>query len=110
MATLLTIDPGDRPFFELISRIAFCNPFSDERAEFDARIVGHPVDMMAETHLDEMTGIISGQVEKLETKGAADVRKYSVRDRELMQTVFLFEIFHKFWHELDALIVEQVKL
>jgi len=40
----------------------------------------------------------------------AHVRKYSPRDRELMQTVFLFETFHRFCADLDQLIAEQLRL
>jgi DNA-binding NtrC family response regulator len=110
MASITRIPPGDREFFELIARIAFCNPFTDERPALDARIVGHPVELFAEAHLDEMTQIISARVQKLEEQGMADVRKYSVSDRALMQIVFLFEIYHQFYREFDQLILDQVRL
>src|SRR5258708_26813189 len=110
MASLSTISSDDRPFFELIAKTAFCNPFSDERAEFDAQIVGHPVDVFAESHLNEFTAVISKRVQKLEEEGGADARKYAGRDRNLMQTVFLFEVFHRFCHDFDRLILDQVRL
>ncbi len=110
MAARPRLDPGDREFFELIASIAFCNPFTDERPALDARIVGHPVELFAEAHLDEMTRLISARVQKLEEQEMADVRKYSAEDRALMQIVFLFEIYHQFYRQLDQLILDQVRL
>jgi len=109
MASAATIPSEDRELYQLIARTAFCNPFSEERPELDAQIVGHPVDPFSETHLEELTRIISSRVEKLESKGLADVRKYSTRDRELVQTVFLFEAFHFFCRDFDQLILDQAK-
>jgi DNA-binding NtrC family response regulator len=57
-----------------------------------------------------MTQVISRRVQDLETRGLADVRKYPAADRDLMQTVFLFELFHVFCRAFDQLILDQVKL
>jgi two-component system, NtrC family, response regulator HydG len=110
MATRARIEPADREFFAVVSQTAFCNPFSEQRAELDARIVGHPADVFSAAHLDEMTQVICGRVQKLEAGGLANVQRYSGTDRELMQTVFLFELFHVFCRALDQLILDQVKL
>jgi len=110
MAAHAKIAPTDRQFFELIAQTAFCNPFADQRAELDARIVGHPVDVFSDAHVDELTRVITSRVQKLETEGKADLRKYSAADRRLMQTVFLFELYHHFYQDFDQLILEQVRL
>jgi DNA-binding NtrC family response regulator len=110
MALRVGIAPADREFFTVVAQTAFCNPFSEQRPELDASIVGHPVEPLSDAHLDEMTQVISQRVRELEARGLADVRKYSAADRDLMQTVFLFELFHVFCRPLDQLILEQVKL
>jgi DNA-binding NtrC family response regulator len=104
------LEPADRELFEVVAQTAFCNPFSEERTKLDARIIGHPLEPFCETHLDEMTQVISGRVQKLEAQGMADVRKYSGAQRDLMQTVFLFELFHVYCRAIDQLILDQVKL
>jgi DNA-binding NtrC family response regulator len=106
----ITIASADREFFETIAQTAFCNPFSEQRVELDTKIVGHAVEPFSEEHLDEMTGVVAARVRKLETQGRADVRQYAAKDRPLMQTVFLFDIFHQFHHALDEFIHEQVRL
>jgi DNA-binding NtrC family response regulator len=109
MGTSIVIAPADRQFFELIARTAFCNPFSPERSELDAKIVGHSVDVFSDVHVDELTRVIVSRVQKLESEGKADVRKYPATDRRLMQTVFLFELYHQYYRHFDQLILEQVR-
>ena len=64
-----SIEPADREFFAVVAQTAFCNPFSEQRPELDASIVGHPVEPLSEAHLDEMTQVISARVQKLEAAG-----------------------------------------
>src|SRR5262249_28321131 len=47
------IETAERDFFQLIARTTACNPFSEERTDLDARIVGHPVEMFSDAHLEE---------------------------------------------------------
>jgi DNA-binding NtrC family response regulator len=109
MPAIATISPAEREFFQTVAQTAFCNPFSEQRANIDAAIVGHAADPLSESHLDEFTSVVSARVQKLEAAGLADVRRYGSRDRALMQTVFLVELFHAFCHDLDNLILAQAK-
>jgi DNA-binding NtrC family response regulator len=110
METKAKLGAADRDFFQTIFETAFCNPFSEERTALDAKIVGHAIQPFAESHLDEMTRTISGQVQKLEAQGLADVRQFPAEDRALMQTVFLFEIYHLHYQDFDQLILDQLRL
>jgi len=110
MAAAVRLESSDREFFEVVFQIAFCNPFSEHRLELDAKLLGHPVGHSPEEHLDEFSSVISARVQKLEAEGQADVRRYSDSDRDLMQTVFLFETYHQFCRDFDRLILDQVKL
>src|SRR4051794_25244531 len=96
MATRIRLEGAQRQFFELVAQIAFCNPFSKERPELDARVVGHSVDVFSDKHPEELTRAIAEQIGSLEKQGLADMRKYAGQDRQLMQTVFLFESYHLF--------------
>jgi len=110
MSASLRSESSDREFFEVLFQIAFCNPFSEQRLELDAKILGHPVGRSPEEHLDEFTSVITARVQKLEAQRLADVRRYSGAERELMHTVFLFETYHQFCRDFDQLILDQVKL
>lgn len=104
------LEPADREFFAVVVQIAFCNPFSENRLALDAKILGHPVGQSPEEHLDEFTAIITARVQKLAAQGLADVRRYAAADRELIQTVYLFETYHQYCRDFDQLILDQVKL
>src|SRR5712672_620204 len=110
MAAQSSIPPAERPFFELIAQTAFANPFSAKRAELHAKTVGHPADVFSDSYVDELTGVITARVQKLETEGKADLRKYPAADRRLMQTVFLFEFYHQYYKDINQLILDQVRL
>lgn len=104
-----SLSAADREFFAIVAETAFCNPFSERRPQLDAQIIGHAVAPYSESHLGELTQAVSQRVAKLETDGLADVKRFSGAERDLMQTVFLFEIFHRFCQEFDQLIVAQAQ-
>src|SRR5262249_22173439 len=81
-----------------------------ERAELDAKIVGHTADVFSDAHVEELTRVIATRVQKLESEGKADLRKYPAADRRLMQTVFLVELYHQYYQQFDELILDQVRL
>ena len=110
MVTSQRLAPGDREFFGLVAQTAVCNPFTEERARLDGEIVGRVVSPLSEDHLEEMMQVISGRLAKLEGQGLASLRRFSEPDRGLMQTVFLFEIYHQFYRDFDQLILDQVRL
>ena len=99
------LDAADREFWQLISRAAFANPFSPERRELDLRIAGTP-----ETNLEKLAATVFERVGKIEKEDAANFRAYSGVDTEIMRTGFLFEVYHRFYEQLDHLIQEQSRL
>lgn len=105
-----SLDSTEQTFFENVARIAFCNPFSDERGLLDSALVGHSVDLFSDSHAGEIARVIAEPIAKLDRKGMGTLKKYGPRDRELMQTVFLMECFHQFCPQFDQLIKEQLKL
>jgi hypothetical protein len=99
----------DREFFALVAQAAFCNPFSQHRAELDERLVGHRVDPLGESHVEEMLRVVAGRLQKLAMLGAKQLQHFRGDDRDLMKVVFLFEIYHAYCRDFDELILEQVR-
>ncbi|MEK7678161.1 MAG: sigma 54-interacting transcriptional regulator [Verrucomicrobiota bacterium] len=110
METNVSIESADREFFELIAQAAFSNPFSEERAELDQRIVGRPLNPFLEDRPDLLAQIVSDRLRKLEAQGLSELRHCAGEDRPLMQTVFLFEVYHQYCHDFDQLTLDQIKL
>ncbi len=103
------IGAADREFWELIARAAFCNPFSDERAELDQRFIGSAADPYSAARVERLRQVISERVRKLEAAGLADVRRFAGTEREVMRAGFLFEVFHEFCLRFDELVQEQLQ-
>ena len=100
---------AERDFFGLVAQAAFSNPFGNARVELDLKIAGCPADAGDEQRVECVTGKIAESVRRLEAEGRADVRLYSGEERYMMQSVFLFEVFHCFISELDRLIRDQIR-
>jgi hypothetical protein len=110
MAITITLSPDDREFFQIVAQSTFCNPFSEQRQILDAKIVGHPVELLSESHLQEMSRIVSNRLAKLPTHGQAELRHFSGADQELMRIAFLFDVYHQFCNPMDELIAQQTRL
>ena len=95
MSSRVPIEPEDRPFFELVAQVAFCNPFSSQRAELDEQILGGRVDPLTGNPGGQVTESVTRRLLRLAERGVAHLQCYSGKDRDLMQTVFLFEVYHQ---------------
>ena len=100
----------EQQFFELVARAIFVNPFSDERAEVDALIVGDKSASAADA--DERTRLfvprVAERIERLRARGAGSVQAFSGQDRELVEHAHLFDVFHGLVEDFDALIRTQL--
>src|SRR5437773_5712454 len=97
------IHPQDREFLQWVSSAAFANPFSEERYELDLKIAGQFKNEAERAKL--LTRAVSDRVQKLESQSHATLGRYAGGEREVMQNVFLFEVFHHFYEKLDQVIV-----
>ena len=111
MSADIRIEPGDRDFFQKIAVTAFVNPFSEQRPALDDALVGQALDpAVPDRSLAEVTRVVLERLAKLEAGGKADLRRYSGKERELMELVILFGVYHQYCPAFDALIAEQVSL
>ncbi len=98
----------ERDFFALVSRAAFTNPFSDARSEIDLQISGLNSWASKEERIKAVIGEVSRWIQTLEQDGIADINLYSGDDRNMMEKVFLFELFYQFKDKFDQLISDQI--
>lgn len=94
--------------FKMVSQAAFLNPFSEERAEIDLRIAASP-GLSDPQALEAVIQKVSGAVSRLETAGNADIRMFDKADRDIVETSFLFDIFHRLMDEFDQFIQKQIE-
>ncbi|HJL16952.1 MAG TPA: sigma 54-interacting transcriptional regulator [Sandaracinaceae bacterium LLY-WYZ-13_1] len=100
------LDAADREFFELVSRAAFVNPFSDERDALDQRIAqteGDDPDLLA-----RLIHRVEERLSALEARGELGADVFAPGDWTLLEHGIGFEAFHRFAERLDALIEAQL--
>jgi hypothetical protein len=108
MATKRPLRSEERDFFTLVSRAAFANPFSDERGEIDLQISGVDAWASPEERIKAVMREVSRRIGELESDGIADISLYYGDDRNMIEKVFLFELFYLFKDRFDQLIADQI--
>jgi DNA-binding NtrC family response regulator len=101
----MALSPSSRDFFALISDAAFANPFSDERARIDRRIVGASKGADRAETIVRLTAMVH---EKLRDLEPIQLARHAVEDRALLEQAVLFDVFHRYSDPFDALIQEQL--
>jgi DNA-binding NtrC family response regulator len=98
----------DRQFFQLVSQAAFCNPFSERRVQLDCQIAECSQTVQPRVRIEMAVQRIIQKVDQLEREGKADIGLFSGELRRLMESVFMFEIYHQFSKKFDQVIHRQI--
>lgn len=109
MSKKFKIKAADRELFIKVSKAAFANPFGNDRNELDLNIAGSSNMGPGHDVIGRVIIKVAELVSRLETAGEADIRIYEQSDRDLIETVLLFKIFHDYLDDFDRLIIEQIK-
>ena len=100
----------DRNFFATVAGAAFANPFSQERMELDRNITGvSHRDLPREEMVQLVTVKVAERLQRLESKGMADISLYEGEERRTVGVAFLFTVYHRFRTEFDAFIPKQIE-
>jgi DNA-binding NtrC family response regulator len=103
------LTPEEREFFSMVNLSALANPFGDERIENDLRIAGLFPGASDEERLRKTIAEVSERIDFSEKQGRADIRKYSGKDRLLVEHALLFDVFHRYLDLFDRLITDQLQ-
>lgn len=98
----------DKEFFSLVSKAAFANPFSEQRAELNRKISGRNYYVPWREMEKEVIREIERRSAGLDEEGLARIGDFQGADRDLMEHVFLFTVFHYFIDKFDDLIRRQI--
>lgn len=109
MASQYRLNSEEKSFFSLVNQAVLANPFSDERAETELKIVG----LFPGVPLDELIKKVVAEVRdrllKFEKQGKCNLDKFSGKDRQILMSTCLFDLFYFFVGQFDQLIQEQIK-
>ena len=103
-----TLTPGTKAFFSLVSKAAFANPFSEQRAELDRKISGGSASTPWRDIVPEAVREVTKRIEKLDAGRSAKIQDFKQTDRDLIEHVFWFDVFHQFVKQFDQLIIDQI--
>jgi two-component system response regulator HydG len=99
----------DWHFFETAARAAFSNPFGETRQDLDLTLGGVSPATSSEEVLGAVISRIQQRVDKIKGKGSIDLEAYDEAKREILRSVFLFLVFHRYADKFDELIHAQLK-
>lgn len=103
-----TLTKSDKEFFTLVSQAAFANPFSEHRDEIDLKILPDPPAKDLVKIRPEVVNEVSKRIHELDEEKPAMLSDFSQADRQVIEHVFLFDVFHKFNLKFDELIIDQI--
>ncbi len=102
------LSSDDRTFFELVAQAAFANPFGEHRFELDRQILGNQKIPRGPEVVPELIGQIRQRLEGIDGAGLARIQDFPQAEQKLIESVFLFDVFHQFIEQLDRTIERQV--
>jgi hypothetical protein len=100
---------SERHFFSLVHQAVYANPFSDRRSRVDIEIAGLFPGTPDQRGFSETIAQVRRHIARLEKNGRATLTGYGHRDRELLTSSFLFDLFHRFTDQFDRLILDQLE-
>lgn len=106
----ISLQTEEREFLELVWMAAFANPFSDNRRKLDGAISGTGDDLSDSERLHATHRRVGAFLAKLQKGGKGSIASFSGRDKLILQGAHLFDVFHEFVDQLDAMINKQVNL
>jgi len=101
------LSENDREFFTLVSNAAFTNPFSRRRLELDRKISGDTTDRPWVGVRPEAIREVKRRIERLDKDRPARIQDFKKSDRRLMESVFLFDEYHKINAPFDEFVARQ---
>lgn len=95
----------DREFFGLVAQAAVANPFSEERHSLDLRVGQSSPGTPREQAVDASIARLKARVEGLPS---GNLEAYGPSERRILELSLLFEVFHDYGPDMDALVQRQL--
>ena len=104
-----SLSSNDREFFSLVAKAAFTNPFSLKRLEIDRTITGDTTNRPWIGIRPEAVREVTQRIGQLDKDGAVTIGDFKTADRRLIESVFLFDEYHKLNKPFDEHIIRQIQ-
>ena len=98
----------NRNFFSLVSQASFTNPFSEQRLAIDRKISGNTHSKSWLEFRPEAIREVERQIAILDANSIAKIKDFKQADQQMIEHVFLFQIYHRFNKPFDQFIIDQI--
>lgn len=105
----ISLSSNDREFFSLVAKAAFTNPFSPKRLEIDRTITGDTTNRPWVGLRPEAIQEVTRRIKQLDADGPLTISDFKNADRQLIESVFLFDEYHKLNVLADKYIIQQIQ-
>lgn len=105
----IKLSSADRSFFDLVSEAAFANPFGGRRIELDREILGGRKGGTWPQIVSDVSRHVRDRISVFDRDEPVRIQAFDGDCRPIIETVFLFDIFHRYAQAFDALIDQQTK-
>ena len=109
MAKSVRLNPNEKEFFATVVLAVVTNPFSKARLDLDLKISGMAPGTSPDDLIEGVTARIGERLRRLAAEGRADLRLYRGEDREILEKVYLFSVFHQYRNDFDQFVLEQIQ-
>lgn len=102
------LEDGERVVFDRVREALFANPFGPEREALDRAIAGTAGRVASGTpDIQRTIEVLRDLIRRLDERGIRRIGDVGAGDRARLESAYLFDTFHTFIPELDALIERQ---
>ena len=112
MTAKARLSTEDRHFFASLGQVVFMNAFSKEREALLGRVSpGHAGEAsVLDPKSYAFVAEVNRRIDRLDQRGWSTLQQFGDQDREIMQVVFLYQVYHRYVADLDAVIHRQVEM
>lgn len=98
----------EKSFFRKVRLAIFANPFSDERAAVDRRLIKNSLPPNRKKLVELLIQVVDEQLRQVCPEKKSSILNFKEEDRQLVRHGILFHIFHKYCADFDQHIQEQI--
>ncbi|MBI9074821.1 MAG: sigma-54-dependent Fis family transcriptional regulator [Desulfatibacillum sp.] len=98
----------EREFFVLVQEAAFANPFGEQRLSLDSRIASGEEAASGNHQIEKTLRVLENQLQVLSDSNRDNLNAFTGEDRDLLESVFLFDFFYRFRKKFDDHIRAQI--
>lgn len=109
MGSYLRLTEEERNFLSIVANAAFTNPFEERWSRSMRLIAGIKVPVNRDHLRKQVIESVTRRVRDMERQGKVSITQFENKDRELVESFYLFRIYQMYLEKFDTMIQRQVE-